>query len=95
MPRTENNNWQLGSGMLASAVDQLAQEIADEFKNEDFKPWYCGAVYDLGVSRIHELRKKVEGAKNPAKLFSFYVNQERKALKRNAEFKSLRDGIGS
>jgi hypothetical protein len=81
MARSGNDNWQLGKDLPASVVDKLAEKLAKEFNNKQFIPWYCGAIYDLGLSIIEDLQKKVQDGKDPARLFSFYVQQERRALK--------------
>lgn len=81
LDQTENDNWQLGKGIPIAEVDKLANELATEFDNKDFLPWYCGAIYALGIQRITEIRGRVQSAKNKGRLFSHYVNQETKALK--------------
>lgn len=81
MPRNGNDNWQLGKDLPASLVDNLAEKLAKKFNNKQFIPWYCGAIYDLGLTKIDDLEKKVKDGKDPARLFSFYVQQERRALK--------------
>lgn len=93
MPRSENDNWQLGKELSAAFVDKLAAEIAQEFNNDLFIPWYCGAIYDLGASKIEEIRKKVQSGKEPGKLFSFYVKQERRALTSKWRIKQMKKDV--
>lgn len=81
MATTENDNWQLGKDLPASVVDDLADELVKQFDNELYRRWYCAAIYDLGLSKIDDLRKKVVTGDKPGKLFSFYVKQERNALR--------------
>lgn len=81
MSETENDNWQLGRHTPVAVVDQLATELVQQFENDEYYKWYCASIYDLGVDRIQEIRGRISDARNPARLFSHYVNQDRKALK--------------
>lgn len=59
------------------AVDKLADELVAEYDNQKFRQWYCGVVYEFGVSQVLEWRKRAKEGKAPAKLFSKYVKDAR------------------
>jgi hypothetical protein len=81
MSKIGNENWQLGKKTPIARVDELADSLAKEFTNQDYRMWYVVAIYDLGEQRILEIRARVSDAKFPGKLFTHYVNQERHALR--------------
>lgn len=59
------------------AVDKLADELVAEYDNPRFRQWYCGVIYEFGVTRVLEWRKRAEEGKSPARLFSKYVKDAR------------------
>lgn len=93
MPRTGNNNWQLGKDLPSSEVDRLADELVQNYKNPGFRKWYCDIVIALGGSKIEDLKKKVANGENPGKLFSHYAKQEKNALFNVWRLKQLRDNL--
>lgn len=92
MPRTGNDNWQLGKGLPSSEVDRIADELVGLFRNPAFRKWYCQIVIDIGASKVEDLKKKVSEGDEPGKLFSHYANQEKNALKNAWRLKQLKGG---
>lgn len=80
MPRTENDNWQLGKDLPASVVDGKADELVIEFQNPQFRKWYCRIIYAIGLDKVEEIRAKCKDGDEPGRLFSHYANQEKQAL---------------
>lgn len=93
MPRTGNDNWQLGKDLPSSEVDRLADELVMMFNNPSFRKWYCDIIIAIGDSKIEDLKKKVVDGKNPGKLFSHYAKQEKNALFNAWRLKQLRDDL--
>lgn len=91
MPGTGNDNWQLGKDLPPSVVDDLADKLAIEFNNPQFRKWYCQKIYELGMDKIAQLRAKVHEADEPGKLFSHYARQESRALYNKWRLKHLKD----
>lgn len=60
-----------------AAVDKLAEELVVEYANSDFRRWYCGVIYDFGISQVLEWRRRASEGDEPAKLFSKYVRDAR------------------
>lgn len=58
-------------------VDKLADELVTEYDNQRFRRWYCGVVYQFGLPKVMEWRRRASEGKQPAKLFSHYVAQAR------------------
>lgn len=93
MPRTGNNNWQLGKDLPSSEVDRIADELVKMFNNPSFRKWYCNIIITLGVSKIEDLKSKVVDGDNPGKLFSHYAKQEKNALFNAWRLNQLRDEL--
>jgi hypothetical protein len=68
-----------------SAVDELTNELINEYNNERFKRWYCGVIYEFGVSQVLEWRGRAHEGKEPSKLFSKYVIDARTYRKKRGE----------
>jgi hypothetical protein len=58
-------------------VDELACELAREYRNDVFLKWYCGIIYQFGLATVHEWRTRAAEGNEPAKLFSKYVRDAR------------------
>lgn len=93
MPRTGNNNWQLGKDLPSSEVDRIADELVIMFNNPAFRRWYCDIVIAIGASKVEDLKKKVYDGDNPGRLFSHYAKQEKNALFNAWRLKDLREGF--
>lgn len=93
MPRTGNDNWQLGKDLPASDVDAKADELVSEFHNPTFRKWYCQVIYDIGLDKVDEICAKARDGDEPGKLFSHYANQQRKALRNKWRLKQIKGGL--
>jgi hypothetical protein len=60
-----------------AAVDKIADELVAEYANPNFRPWYCGVVYEFGFDKVHEWRRRASEGDIPARLFSKYVKEAR------------------
>ncbi|MGH7195187.1 MAG: hypothetical protein ACREGA_00185 [Candidatus Saccharimonadales bacterium] len=58
-------------------VDTLADELAGEFDNPDYRTWYCKVIYEFGVDRVNGWRKRARSGDFPGRLFGFYVREAR------------------
>ena len=67
-------NWR--ERLTVQSVDQLADELANEYGNPLYRKWYCKLIYGLGPLRIDELRGRAKDANNPGKLFSKLAKSE-------------------
>lgn len=56
-------------------VDELADELVEEYANPNFRAWYCGVILRYGVPKVHEWRRRASEGNEPGKLFTSYVNQ--------------------
>lgn len=56
-------------------VDELADSLVAEYRNTDWRGWYCGVINKYGVGRVQEWRRRASEGDNPGRLFSTYVNQ--------------------
>lgn len=76
-------NWR--KRLDTQTVGELADNLANEYDNHAFREWYCLLIYELGPSRINELRGRVKDAKQPGKLFTKLAKEEvgKKQLKRH------------
>lgn len=81
------NNYQLPVGksnkinnheLPIEQVDEIADSLCAEYTNPSYRRWYCGVVYDFGVSKVEEWKKRAKEGKEPAKLFSKYVRDARR-----------------
>lgn len=71
------------SNYTISEVEKLAQELCNEYGNARFFRWYCGVIYEFGVTTTEDLRARVQDATYPGKLFSKIVKERRQlSLKR-------------
>ena len=59
-------------------VDQLADELAEEFNNPGWRSWYCGYINRYGIEQVVLWRDKARMGNSPARLFSTYLKQARK-----------------
>ena len=59
------------------AVDKVADELVDEYKNIKYRRWYCGVIYEFGFEKVEEWRCRAREGNEPAKLFSKYVKDSR------------------
>ena len=80
------NNYQMPNGnsyippikqLPIGQVDELADSLAAEYHNPDFRRWYCGVIYQFGVPKVEEWRGRAREAREPAKIFSKYVADAR------------------
>ncbi|MFT4532259.1 MAG: hypothetical protein ACI9T8_000270 [Candidatus Saccharimonadales bacterium] len=69
--RDKNRNGQLPIG----SVDALADELVKEYSNPGYRKWYCKVIYDNGIERVLEWRRRAEEGDYPAKLFSKYAKE--------------------
>jgi len=60
-----------------ASVDKIADELATEYANQDYRRWYCGVIYEFGFSKVNEWRRRASKGREPAKLFSRYVRDAR------------------
>jgi hypothetical protein len=58
-------------------VDDLADELVEEYSNPDYRKWYCGIIYEFGVERVKKWRHRASTGNSPGSLFSTYVTQAR------------------
>lgn len=58
-------------------VDTLANELAVQYQNEPYRKWYCGVIYEFGIDKVEEWRRRASEGNDPAKLFSKYVKDWR------------------
>lgn len=79
---TQTDNRQLNKP-ASHEVDDLAHDLSAKFNNTQFLRWYCGVIYDFGVSRTKELAGRTDGVNYPGKLFSTLVSDERSIRKKN------------
>lgn len=61
-----------------NSVDRIADSLVREYDNPQWRKWYCGVIYEFGLSKIEEWRIKAKEGKSPSKLFSLYVSEARK-----------------
>lgn len=61
-------------------VDEEATRLAGKFNNSGWEPFYCKAIYSLGIRRVREIEGRVADAKYPGKLFTKLVKEELKVL---------------
>jgi hypothetical protein len=72
----ETGNQQLERRPSLQEVDDLASELCDLFKNNEYFRWYCKIIYTLGIDRVLILKSRVSDAKLPGRLFTKYVKQD-------------------
>lgn len=60
-----------------AVVDSVVDGLVKEYDNPKFRQWYCGVVYEFGLDKVEEWRKRACEGNSPAKLFSSYVKQAR------------------
>lgn len=65
------------------AVDRIADGLVTEYRNPQFRRWYCGVVYQFGPQKVLEWQGRARDGSSPAKLFSKYVKDAQ-------SFRSLR-----
>jgi hypothetical protein len=65
-------------------VDSLVDELVKEYDNPGFRRWYCGVIYEFGLDRVGEWRRRASDGKTPARLFSAYVKQAYKYKSRGS-----------
>lgn len=70
-------------------VEDLANRICSEFNNSKYFSWYCGVIYDFGISTIEDLMKRVSDADYPGKLFTKIINEWRQEKRYLANRKRL------
>jgi hypothetical protein len=75
-PLTQTNNCQLEDNNISTncqltvgEVDKVFSAVGD-LTNQQFKAWYCKAIYRLGPHRFLELASQARKGKQPARLFS-------------------------
>ena len=59
------------------SVDKLSDELVAEYDNPRFRRWYCGVVYEFGIPKVLEWRRRATEGKYTALLFSTYVKEAR------------------
>ena len=90
----QRNNWQLATGAKAKKsqlttdncratneqVDYTIDQITDLITMPELKPWYCKAVYSLGMDRVLQLASiaRQDAKTTPPKFFSFLIKTELK-----------------
>lgn len=87
------NNWQLPAEgknqkqqlttdncrATADQVDYVIDQIGDLITMPELKPWYCKAVYMLGMDQVLRMASTARSdGKVPAKFFSYMINRELK-----------------
>lgn len=72
----DNANESKARKLPAYIVDREAMRLAKEYANPDFKPFYCKAIYSLGLERITELEGRVSDAKFPGKLLTKLLKED-------------------
>jgi hypothetical protein len=77
LPNDNSGNRVLIKQLPIEAVDNLADELVEEYDNPQFRRWYCGVVNDFGFTQVYEWRRRAAEGKMPAKLFSKYVKDAR------------------
>jgi len=56
-------------------VDNLADELANEYNNPDFRTWYCLLINQFGADEVRRWQALVRTGNYPARLFSYYAKQ--------------------
>lgn len=64
--------------LSVEVVDKFADELATTYNNIAFRRWYCGVIYEFGVAKVKEWQQRAKEGKQPARLFSKYVQDGRK-----------------
>lgn len=59
-------------------VDSVVDGLVKEYDNPEFRRWYCSVVYEFGLDKVEEWRRRASEGKTPARLFSTYVKQAQK-----------------
>jgi hypothetical protein len=60
-----------------SEVDSLADLLVEAYDNSQYRRWYCKIIYEFGIPQVQEWFRRAKEGKEPAKLFTAYVNQAR------------------
>ena len=60
-----------------AVVDSVADSLVKEYGNPQYRRWYCGIIYEFGLDKVEEWRKRASEGNTPARLFSSYVKQAR------------------
>lgn len=63
-------------------VDYVLEEIGDLITRPDLKPWYCSAVYKLGMQQVLQMASlaRADAKTTPPQFFSYLLNR---ALKKH------------
>lgn len=78
-PSTTNNNCQLS----IDEVSKFGKEIAVELNNPGYKDWYCGIIYDFGITQVNEWKRIALSKNTPGRYFSTLVREARKQKNRS------------
>ncbi len=70
-----------GRELPLELVDALADGLVRRYQNPEYRKWYCGVIYEFGISRINVWLEKASTGDEPGKLFTRYVNSARKLPK--------------
>jgi hypothetical protein len=77
LPNDKRANNLIRRNLSIDAVDELADELALDYRNPQFRQWYCGVIYEFGFAKVLEWRVRAKEGDTPAKLFSKYVKDAR------------------
>ena len=75
--RTDSSRGFVNKKLPIGVVDEIADGLATEYSNQQFRQWYCGVVYQFGPSKVHEWQARAKEGNEPARLFSKYVRDAR------------------
>lgn len=81
--RLSGNREQLNNSPLSlnkppiDSVDELADELATDYSNPNYRTWYCGVIYEFGIEKVRYWQQKASNGNFPGKLFGYYVRQAR------------------
>jgi len=77
LPLANRSSSPLKQKIPVAVVDKIADELAADYDNLEFRPWYCGVIYEFGPDKVHEWHRRANEGKEPAKLFTHYVQNAR------------------
>jgi hypothetical protein len=66
-----------GRQLPLELVDLVADGLVRMYENPDYRKWYCGVVYEFGLTKVNDWIKHAKDGNEPGKLFTRYVNGAR------------------
>ena len=90
----ETANWNNHKPSLEE-VDKLADELANEYKNTGFRPWYCNLIYSFGFEQVRIWQARSKDAENPGRLFSKLASEAKKKRDGLEKLQALKNTKGS